>query len=508
MKKVILLLLIFTTSQVGFAQAKRTLTLDEVIELAKQNSRSANTARASMTFGYWRYRVFRSSLTPQLSLTGTLPAWNRDVFSNTDDEGVVQFQERNQNNSDLGLSFQQVLPWTNTTVALNTSIRRFDDFERDITAYSGVPLNLSIRQPLFAVNNFKWSQQIQPKLYEESRKSFAEEMEDISRSAASFFFRLLEEQINLQIAEQNVSKNDTIYNIENGRYNIGTTTEDQLLQTELDLLTAQSDAQQARLDVQTRALDLRSFIGLTDDVEIELIPPAEIPILALDADLALQYAQENRADYVAFERQRLEAEQGVANARAQRFSADLFASFGYNNQAGDFGDVYRDPNNQSIIRLGFNLPILDGGRNKARMGQARASQQLTEFNIDQNIVNFEQEIQTAVRNFDQIRNQIDISKKREEIALKRFDITNNRYLIGKIDILTLTNARNAKDQAIRTYISSLRQYWEAYYELRRLTLYDFLLGEQLYNPLLEYDPSVGQVVEKAAKVKKGKKEDQ
>lgn len=503
MKKVILLLLVFTITQTGFSQTTRTLTLDEVIELAKQNSRSANSARASMTFGYWRYRVFRSSLTPQLSLTGTLPAWNRDVFSNTDDDGVVQFQERNQNNSDLGLSFQQVVAATNTTLSLNTSLRRFDDFERDITRYSGVPLNLSIRQPLFAVNNFKWNKRIQPKLYEESKKSFAEEMENISRTAVSFFFRLLEEQSNLSIAEQNVSKNDTIFNIENGRYNIGTTTEDQLLQTELDLLTAQSEAQQAQLDVQTRALDLRNFIGLTDDVEIELVPPSKIPVLILDTDLALGYAKENRADYVSFERQRLEAEQGVANARAQRFSADLFASFGYNQQGNDFRDVYTKANTQSVMRLGFNLPILDGGRNKARMGQARASQEVTEFNVQQSIVNFEQEIQTSVRNFYQIRNQIDISKKREVIALKRFDITNNRYLIGKVDILTLTNARSAKDQAIRTYIGSLRQYWEAYYELRRLTLYDFLLGEQLYNPLLEYDPAADGVIEVEQKEKKG-----
>ena len=197
-------------------------------------------------------------------------------------------------------------------------------------------------------------------------------MENISRTAVSFFFRLLEEQSNLAIAEQNVSKNDTIFNIENGRYNIGTTTEDQLLQTELDLLTAQSEAQQARLDVQTRALDLRSFIGLNEDVEIELISPTEIPVIILDNDLALSYAKANRADFVSFDRQRLEAEQGIASARAQRFSADLFASFGVNQQGENFGDVYDQVNTQSIIRLGFNLPILDGGRNKARMGQARA----------------------------------------------------------------------------------------------------------------------------------------
>ena len=491
-KKLLLSLLIFSVVQSGFAQQKRKLTLEQVIELAKSNSRSAKQAETSKVLGYWGYRVFKSTLNPQLSLDGTLPAWNRSVTGVTQPDGTIRFRELNQNNSDLRFSFSQNIPWTGGSISVNTSLNRFDNFNANDgegeTRYSGVPINISVTQPLFSVNNFKWNSKIRPLQYEESKREYAQSMENISQTAATLFFRLLEEQINLQIAQQNVSKNDTIYNIEKGRYNIGTTTEDQLLQTELDLLNARSDAQQAILDVQTRALDLRNFIGMTDDIELELIPPAEIPILDIDRETALRYAKDNRAEYLSFERQRLEAQQSVASAKAQRFSADLFASFGYNNQAAEFGDIYQDPNTQSVVRLGFNLPILDGGRNKARMGQAEAQKQLTEFNIEQNIVNFEQEILTAVRNFDQIRNQIEISKKGEEIALKRFEITNSRYLIGKIDILTLTNARNAKDAAIRTYVGALRQYWEAYYELRSLTLYDFLANQPLYNPLLEYDP--------------------
>lgn len=494
MKKVIFLLLIFLTAQAGIAQEKRTLTLDEVIELAKQNSRSANSAKASLIFGYWSYRVFNSTLTPQLSLSGRLPSWNRSVTQVIQNNGNQLFIDVNQNNSDLNLSFQQVIAQTNTTISLNSSLARFDDFELNQTRYRGVPGSLRITQPLFAVNNFKWGKRIQPLIYEESKREYAETMETISRQAAGFFFRLLEEQINLQVALQNVSKNDTINNIEKGRYNIGTTTEDQLLQTELDLLNAQSAAQQATLDVQTRTLDLRNFIGLQDNVDIELIAPEEIPVLNIDEQRALEFAKQYRAQYLSFDRQRLEADQFVANARAQRFNADLVASFGLNGQNESFSNLYDNLNNQSIVQLSFNLPILDGGRNRARMGQAMAQKQVTEFNIEQSRVTFEQEVLTAVRNFEQIRNQIDISKRGEEIALKRFDITNNRYLIGKVDILTLTNARNAKDQAIRTYISSLRQYWEAYYELRSLTLYDFLNNNQLYNPLLEYDPKVGNTV--------------
>ena len=144
MKKVILLLVIFLIAQTGISQEKRSLTLDEVITLAKQNSRSANSAKASLIFGYWSYRVFNSTLTPQLSLRGTLPAWNRSVTQIQLDNGFQDFISINQNNADLGLSFQQVIAPTNTTVSLNTSLNRFDDFERDTTRYRSVPLSISI----------------------------------------------------------------------------------------------------------------------------------------------------------------------------------------------------------------------------------------------------------------------------------------------------------------------------------------------------------------------------
>jgi outer membrane protein TolC len=130
------------------------------------------------------------------------------------------------------------------------------------------------------------------------------------------------------------------------------------------------------------------------------------------------------------------------------------------------------------------------------MNQALEQQKLNEFNIEQDMINFEQEISNAVRNFRQIIEQIELAKKSEAIALKGFEITNGRYLAGKVGILELARARTNKDSAIRSYVSALQQYWGAYYELRALTLYDFQNNTLLYNELLEYDPKTDSVIER------------
>ena len=126
------------------------------------------------------------------------------------------------------------------------------------------------------------------------------------------------------------------------------------------------------------------------------------------------------------------------------------------------------------------MPVLDWGRNKARMRIATANQQLTNYVINQERQNFEQEIITKVRQLEVLRSQIEISRKSDEVAQERYLVAQNRYLIGKIDITNLNIALNEKDQAKRSYLTALRDFWIAHYELRGLTLFDFQNGILLF----------------------------
>jgi outer membrane protein TolC len=89
---------------------------------------------------------------------------------------------------------------------------------------------------------------------------------------------------------------------------------------------------------------------------------------------------------------------------------------------------------------------------------------------------------TQVRQFEMLRLQMEITKKSDEVAAERYNVSQNRYLIGKIDITNLNIALNEKDDAKRSYIQALRDFWNAYYFLRRLTLYDFSTRQLLYTP--------------------------
>ena len=295
------------------------------------------------------------------------------------------------------------------------------------------------------------------------------------------FFNVLQEQVNAQIAKFNLANNDTIYKIEKGRYNIGTTSEDKLLQVELQLLRSRKDVAQANLDLQTASLRLKTFIGVRNSESFELILPDSIPYFEVSEEEALAYARKTRSAFIAFERRKIEAEQLVAQARGQRYEIGVSASYGLNNVGEALGDLYQNPSRQQVANVTFNVPLVDWGRRKALMRTAYANKTLNDYVIAQDEVTFEQEILTQVRQFEMLRLQIEITRKSDQVALQRYRVAQNRYLIGKIDITNLNIALTEKDDAKRSYIQALNSFWMAYYDLRRLTLYDFSNKKVLYS---------------------------
>jgi outer membrane protein TolC len=176
----------------------------------------------------------------------------------------------------------------------------------------------------------------------------------------------------------------------------------------------------------------------------------------------------------------MEADQAVAQAKGQRYQVSVTAAYGTNNVGANLSDLYQNTSKQQQANISFNVPLIDWGRRKAMMQTALANKRLNDYIIAQDEVTFEQQILTQVRQFEMLRLQIEITKKADEVAQTRYNVAQNRYLIGKIDITNLNIALNEKDTAKRSYIEALKSFWTAYYDLRRLTLYDFANRRLLY----------------------------
>lgn len=479
-KKIIILFLLCGSLSI---QAQEKFTMQEVISRALIQSPAFKQAETRKENRYWQYRYYKTNYNPQLRLSsngGSL--YNNSFTAVRQPDGSIEYLPLNQINPGVNFGLQQPIQWTGGMIYVNSTYNYFNNVTTNVKQWNGAPFNIYLNQPLFAFNQYKWDKKIEPIRYEESKREYAENMEQISRDAVGAFFNVLQAQVNMQIARFNLANNDTIYKIEQGRYNIGTTSKDKLLQVELQLLRSRQDVAKADLDLQTASLQLRTFIGLRNGEKFDLILPDAIPQFMVDEITALEHAKQTRSAYIAFERRKMEADQGVAQAKGQRYQVGVTASYGTNNVGPTLGDLYQNTSKQQQANIMFNVPLVDWGRRRALMQTALANKRLNDYVIAQDEVTFEQEIMTQVRQFEMLRLQIEITKKSDEVAQERYNVAQNRYLIGKIDITNLNIALTEKDAAKRSYLDALKSFWTAYYDLRRLTLFDFANQRLLYLP--------------------------
>ena len=315
-------------------QEIRRLSLDDVVRLASEQSPNALIAKHRFRASYWQYRTFVAEYRPTLTLTGNLPDYST-AYSRVWNSVAQQWEYASTNvlQTTGNLSLAQNIGLTGGSISLYSDLTYEKNFETDGERYIPSPLNVRLTQPLFRYNELKWQKKIEPLKYEEARKTYLRDIENVHMMAVQYFFNLALAQINKEIAETNMQNADTLYQIALGRYNLGTIAEDELLQMELSYLNAGTAINESEMNLRDRELKLRSFLGFNQTVRLELLIPNEIPDLEVDVNEVLKLAEQNNPELIALERQLVEAQSSVAQAKAEKgLNANLTASYGLRDQ--------------------------------------------------------------------------------------------------------------------------------------------------------------------------------
>ena len=455
------------------------LTLPETIRLAQDQSPQAIAARHSFRAAYWNWRTFRAQQLPGLTFTST-PSLNRSISSVTLPDGGESFVHRNQLMVDAGLTIDQNVSLTGGSLFVKTALQRLDLFSEKTSSYNSTPIVIGYEQNLFGYNQFKWDRKIEPIRYTESKKNLTETLELVAAQATYQFFQLATAQANWEIAQYNYANADTLYQYAQGRYNIGTITENEMLQLELNLLTEQTNKMNARIEMDNSIQALRSYLGINNSSELLVIIGETIPRFEVKVDQALRLAYENNPEPESLQRQRLESEYKVAVAKASRgFKADLYMQFGLTQTNEKLKEAYRSPLDQQLVSIGIRIPILDWGVGKGQVKVALSNRDKVYTDVEQARNDFELNVIKMVKQFNLQADKVAIAQKTDLTAQRRNDVAQKLYLLGKSTILDLNASITEKDRARRDYINALYNYWNLYYGLRSMTGYDFEQGREL-----------------------------
>ena len=463
-------------STVFAQQTEITLDLRRTVALANDSSLSAFRVRNMYMASRWEYRTFKAARLPSLTLYATPLRYNRDFTRRYDSEQNIDVYRRQQSLYSYGnLAAQQNFDFTGGTFFVDTElgyIRNFGDLAR--SQFNSVPVRIGYRQELLGYNRFKWEKKIEPLKFERAQKELISNLEATAETASGYFFDLAMAQAEHQLAQENRRNSERLYQIGEEKHKIASIGQSELLTLKLDRVNAQNSLQNAELRLKRAMFALAAYLNLDKDTKITLQLPDYPKNVIVNVNDALMFAKENNPQYMEHKQRILESEQTLDRTRRESlFSAGFSASVGFNQIAPTFRDVYRNPLQQDILALTLTIPIVDWGVRKGRYNMAKNNLNITQLSAQESEIRLEEDVIMTVGDFSVQQQMIRSAEEAMELAKVAYEQTQERFIIGKADINSLTLSTNRRQEAQRNYISALRNYWQSYFKLRKLTLYDF-----------------------------------
>ncbi len=481
---IVLLVFVNTTN----AQIVTHLSLPQAINMAHNNSLQAAIAKHNFVSSYWGYRSYKATFLPSLNLQGDIGNYNRSINRLQDAQtGEILYRETNNLSNSLSLSVDQNIPFTGGTLSLYTSLERIDQFGdmKSVTYYSQ-PLSLSYLQPIGGFNAFKWNKKIEPKRYDLAKKTFVEDMERITVNTVELFFNLIIDQNNLLISKRNFDNTSTLYNIAKERFSIGTVTKNDLLQLELRLLNDSMAISDMEINYKISRFKLKNYLGLYESDDISLTSPQVMPTLEITNEKVFELWNRNSSFMLDSEVKRLTAQSEIARAKGTGgVDIMLNARFGLTQTGETFSSAFHDLNDQEVVGLRVKVPILDWGERRGKIKMAQSRKEVVESQIKQNYEDKLQDIAMKVMRFNAQNSKCFISAKANKIADERYNIVMQRFKNGNISVTDANNAQSEQDNATKNYINDLKSLWLLYYQLREITLYDFITQTDITNKIDE-----------------------
>jgi outer membrane protein len=462
-----------STGQAGF------FSLEDALRTARERAYGTFLAESRRAAAEERFLLFRAGLRPELRLEAQAPNFIKTSSQIVQPNGAILFQPVSQNNSLISLQAALPLPWTGGSLFVQSDLQRFEDFINDGRIYNGIPLRAGLVQPIFGFNGLRWRQRAEPLRLEEAVKRYRFDIEALHLGVSARYFAALSARADLDIAHSNRDAMEKLKLIGEARESLGKISKDERLQLDIELKMAILAADRAAYELNAALADLAVFAGLdAPPAASGLITPEAASFPGLDPEQAVAFAMLHLPDLTAATLGVLEAERNMALARFDYGpQANLAMSVGLARGSEQIGDIYASPFTEQQVRLTLSVPIIDWGKRRHAMGEARIEKEQAERLSLQLKAEYENLVRQKILQINQLQQSLDLLAEIRAASEERFRISNERYVLGATGITDLTLAQRDKDQAFREYVRNLDAFYRAYFELRQLTGFDVMRAE-------------------------------
>ena len=477
MKKSLLILFTFHFSLLTLsAQQKVVLDLDRTVRLATDSSLSAQKNQSVYDASRYRYLSWQASRKPQFALESTPAMYQRYMTQRyLSYEDIDEYRQQRLFYSQAGITATQTMERWGGHFYGSTQFGYLRTFgEQNQTQFMTIPVAVGYKQELLFYNPLKWARQIEPLKLERAEKELIYGIETTSEQAVGKFFALALAQDQQRMAEEYLASCDTIYAIAGRRYKIASISKAELSILELEKTNARTSLANARIARSRAIQELATYLGMDRSTEIDLIIPSVVGTLNIDAAEAIALARENNPKYLESRQATAEARREAEKAKVEKnLSVSLDASIGLNQVADNFGDAYRHLLSQDMATVTLTIPLKDWGKRKNAYLAARSTVNTAERTEQETARDVELDVALTVAEFNERQAIVENARQALTIAEDAYAQTLQQFIRAQADAYSLSVAQSHWQTARQNHITSLQNYWLAYYHLRRLTLYDY-----------------------------------
>jgi cobalt-zinc-cadmium efflux system outer membrane protein len=278
------------------------------------------------------------------------------------------------------------------------------------------------------------------------------------------FYDVLEMQAMLELAYENQSNLIKMEQIILKRVALGGVGTIEADRIKLSIFSSHREVHARELDLAYAFNQLRTLLGIKDNIPIKVKGTLEINTLAkpIDAETAFKLAEENRPDLSALHRQLDKADSDITLEERKAYP-QVTPGIGYTRQFQQQAIGFPDANSW-MAGINLTVPMFD--RNQGNIAKAKSIKNQTQYNLQAQLVDLRAEIDQAAKTFASSYQFLTNDDPGQlEAARNVRDKITQAYELGGKTLIEVLDAQRAYLETYRVHISGRSSYWHALNQL-------------------------------------------
>ena len=474
-----------------FAQDEMQLSLSQVVDILALDAPDARIERLNFENEILQFQNYRKGFLPSLSLDMSPFDFNRSIVKlQRAEDGRYYYVEEYSGRSNMSLHLRQKLLLTGGTLSVNSSLNYLNELSQSRHSFSSTPFAVSYSQKLFGSRKtMLMDRTIEYKKNEESIRNYCVTVSGIQSQALNLFMDVFLSLLEMQIASSNKSATDSLLYMAKIKYENNRITETDFKQLELQATNNEFMKENALKSYEDALRGLVIFLDLDKglhEIKVE-VPEFSLP-LQIDIETVRYYVEKNNPIALSNNIKWLQAEKNLFSSELQqKFNADINLSYGMNQYAEKFSDVYSNPSRQQSVSIGFSIPVSLWGMNRNNARIARNNYNNTKISIEKELNEFEKKMYDVVNNYNHNVNLWVIAERSYNLAQEHYKLVVQQFAMGKSSAYELISSQQEQSSSMQNFYNAVKNVWESYFKLREMTLYDFKDKMELTDVLLKTD---------------------